>query len=102
MTPVTYTNTDVCQNRHGGNAESVAAYEAGKAKHPKKRQLVLDHIASRGHQGATSHEIAQALGWGLNAVSPRLSELKKKKIIEKSGTRGGAAVHVLVASEVKQ
>lgn len=102
MTPVTYTTTDVCQNRHGGNEQSVAAYEAGKAKHPRCRQAVLDHITAQGANGATSKEIALALGQPLHTVSGRISELKQRNVVHTNGTRNGAAVLVAAKAEVTQ
>ncbi len=62
---------DVCENRHKGNAESIAANpdEATKrAAHTRILDLLVDN-------NLTSKEIAAKLGTELHCVSGRLSEL---------------------------
>lgn len=91
---------DICENRHGGNAESAAAFERIRDGLPLVRQAVFDFIRERGEHGATVHEVAAHLGKTPNAVSGRLTELKADGWIERTDERRGHAAVLVVASKV--
>jgi predicted transcriptional regulator len=52
----------------------------------EKRLKVLD-IIRRSERGATLFEIVESIGWPVNRVSGRVTELKKLKLIHSEGTR---------------
>ena len=84
-------NTDITRNRHGGNPESIAAFEAIRNSLPQQRSTVLQWIEAA-HDGLTCKELAAAWGVGMNVISGRFSELKRDGLIAKRGTRGGCGV----------
>jgi len=45
---------------------------------PEKRQKVYNIILSKGKKGVTRKEIASALGWPINCVTGRVTELRDK------------------------
>lgn len=92
-------SVDPSEARHKGNAESQAAHSRVLLGKPETYRRIIQFVKSRGSQGATVHEIANALGYGpaINKVSGRLSELKTMNRLRKTGTRNNAAV--LVVSE---
>jgi hypothetical protein len=91
---------DICARKHGGNAESVAAYEATKANIGRDRERIVTHIRAQGSYGATRDEIAQETGIPYPTVCGRCAELQRDGIVRKSGvrreTRTGAKAMVLV------
>lgn len=89
---------DPCERKHKGNPESVEAHK--RVRHTKEEtyRAILDYVRSVG--GATSKEIARALGYGeaINKISGRLSELKSgpHQRLKKSGVvREGSAELVI-------
>lgn len=78
---------DICFKRHGGNAQSNEAFLNLRGKLTGRRALVYDHIAQQGTIGATADETSKALGLSTQTVSARFSELKKMKMVTKTGTR---------------
>ncbi len=50
------------------------------------RQIIYDHIVSRGPLGATSQEIEIALGIPAQTVTPRVKELRTLGLVWDSGT----------------
>ncbi len=78
---------DICQNRHGGNAESEAAFQDLLPTLTRQRHVVFKLIHASGGDGLTAHEAAAALGKTPNAVSGRFTELKAAGLITKSGRR---------------
>lgn len=95
-----FTN-DICANRHGGNPESVAAFN--KCDRQSQRENVYDAIRNAGAIGLTRDELAVV--WTrpdyspLSSVSARFTELFAAERIVKVGrrsTRAGcmAAVYV--------
>jgi predicted transcriptional regulator len=80
-------NLDVCERKHGGDSESVAAFESIREALPGRRLHVLRWIASCGDHGGTSKEYAALTGKNLNAISGRFSELKHEGLICKNGKR---------------
>jgi|SRR5579871_799469 predicted transcriptional regulator len=86
---------DITARKHGGNAQSDAAFERLKPVLSRRRREVLDAITRRGLEGAVAKEIATELGLELHKVSGRCSELKALGLIADSGRRrDGAAVLV--------
>jgi hypothetical protein len=93
---------DVCRNRHGGNEESVKAYQGTLSNKDKDLANILEFIRSKGHLGATSDECGIALGIYVQTCSARCSELTAKGHVLKKGVREtsrGSAAAVLVAKE---
>lgn len=93
---------DVCRRRHGGNEESVKAYQATLSNKEKDLFNILEFIRSKGKLGATSDECGIALGIYVQTCSARCSELKAKGYVAKIGTREttrGSPAAVLVAKE---
>ncbi len=78
---------DITERRHKGNEQSTAAFHVIKETLSYKEGLVLGYIKGFGDRGATTDELAEEMGWTPNQVSPRVSELKSKGKIYKSGTR---------------
>jgi hypothetical protein len=80
---------DICEAKHRGNSESVAASGDKDAQ----RERVFDAIAASGDDGLTCDE--------LSAISGRFSELKKDGLIEMRGrrqTRSGSLAGVYVVA----
>lgn len=102
--PRQYDLIDICENRHGGNRESVEAF---KSKSPnqriRQRHAVLDFVKSCGYYGATTDEVAFHFSTTPNAVSGRMSELKRDGLLIETGrrrlTRTGNSAQVLVIGE---
>lgn len=61
------------------------AYQEIRETLPEKRRIVLNAIDTLGL--ATLIEIANWLGWPINSVSGRVTELAKDGLIEDSGQR---------------
>lgn len=57
-------------------------------KLPESRQEVLRLLKAYGGFGATTYRISEALGWPINCVSGRVTELTKSGLIKDSGRRG--------------
>lgn len=91
---------DICANRHGGNAESVAANKRVTPTKAELRISIYDYIASRGAEGATTEEVSIALGIRYTTASARISELEADRWVRKAGRRptsGGSTAAVLQA-----
>jgi len=73
---------DICERKHGGNAESIEANARAD-----KRQGQRDVIATLTNARLTSKEIAIKLGKPLNCISGRCSELKMAGVIVPTGVR---------------
>lgn len=88
---------DITAAKHGGNAESEAAYMRASATMALRRAEVLALIKAIGRNGMTCKEVARVMGVEMHAVSGRISELKRDGLIRPNGERrdGGA---VLVAN----
>jgi predicted transcriptional regulator len=82
---------DITQNKHGGNANSTAAFGAIKDELKPRQQLVYNTIIMR--EQSTVKDIAFWLGCGMNAISGRLTELKKMGKIKVTGRRDGCAIY---------
>jgi len=84
---------DTTENKHGGNANSKAAFDGIYANLTLRQQQVLATIKARGSMGRTCREIADRHGCGMNAISGRLTELKAMGKIKVVGRRDGCAVY---------
>ena len=80
---------DICASRHGGNEQSREANPDQSVKGADRAQ-VFNLI--RYSNGITSKEIAKAMGRGLNCISGRISELKRKQKIAVNGSRDGCGI----------
>lgn len=83
---------DICASKHGGNQESKAAFERGKASHSKQRESVYNTIKTRPKTGFTCREICARLDLEMNVASARMAELKKAKRLESTGVRRGGGL----------
>lgn len=89
---------DPCERKSRGNENSKAAHAKIVHSKAETHAKILDYVKLR--NGATVHEISNALGYGdaINRVSGRLSELKlmkPPKLRESGLKRNGAAVLIL-------
>ena len=94
---------DYCGERHGGNAESEAAFdglaESGEIERQEARVLAL--VAESGAAGITCKEAAVELGTHPNNISGRFTALHAKHEIRRQEADGrvwrrdGAAVWIL-------
>ena len=92
---------DVCAGRHGGNPESVAAFERVAPTLNETRAAILEFARSRKTAGVTVHDVCKHFGKTPNEVSGRLTELKSEEFgfaLRDSGRRKDGA-KVLVAAE---
>ena len=82
---------------HQGNAASLSAWDKHQTRNSNSCQMVYEVIFCS-KDGMTSKEVAQVLGWPINQVSGRFSDLEKRmgKIIGIGIRRMGAEVHVVV------
>lgn len=80
-----------------------AAREMNRPKAPAQREAIVDHIRSRGLDGATTDEIEMALGLPHQSASARVTELRDAGKIETLGevrpTRTGARAIVYVVAD---
>ena len=94
-------NYDICERKHGGNDQSLAAWRS--KNRDNKRGQTFEYIYSREHAGATADECAEHFRTFHNTIAPRLSELKALGFIVKSGrermTRSGCMADVFIARE---
>lgn len=66
---------------------SLQAYHEIAHTLPQKRRAVFEAIHRAGEQGATLFELVDALGWPVNRVSGRVTELKEAQAIADTGER---------------
>lgn len=95
---------DVCENRHGGNPESVEAFLSTPPDCRTRQRIAIHKFAkSKGSYGITTDEVAQELSVPPNSVSGRLSEMKRDGLlvetVHRRKTRMGKMARVLIASE---
>ena len=92
---------DSCEQKHGGNKRSRAAFDRIAPKLAESQQAVLSVIRNAGLRGATNKEIAQLLGWAMHRVSGRRTELLTAgAVIEIDQRRDGGGV--VIASEFRE
>jgi predicted HTH transcriptional regulator len=92
--------TDITKNKHGGNAQSNAAFEKIEESLNLRQLQVLATIKlapgwKPETNGATCKEIAERHNRGMNAISGRITELKRMGKIKQIGRRDGCAVYVI-------
>jgi len=92
--------TDITKNKHGGNAQSNAAFEGIMHMLTLRQLQVLATIKlatgwKSESSGATCKEIAERHNRGMNAISGRITELKRMGKIKQIGRRDGCAVYVI-------
>lgn len=76
---------DVCENKHGGDAESTAAFQT--VNRHQDRTKILNLIIATEKQGATLDELSVVMQRAPNQISGRITELKVQNKIISSGTR---------------
>ena len=82
---------DITENKHGGNANSKAAFGAIENQlKPRQREV---HSCIFWSNGVTCKDIAEAMNTGMNAISGRLTELKAMGKIKVVGRRDGCAIY---------
>lgn len=87
---------DPSERKHKGSETSVAAHRKIEGTKEVTYQKILTLVKARGEFGASSKEIAYALGKQLHAISGRLSEMRAMGKLRDSGLRReGAAVLVV-------
>lgn len=90
---------DLCSGKHGGNAESAAAF-AKLEPHIRDIHATILRLASdAGSGGVTVKEVAEALGRPINAISGRLSELRSDRYCRQVLGQAGA---LLIPSGAKR
>jgi len=86
--------TDITKNKHGGNANSKAAFGEIKDELTFGQSWAKGMIAAFGSKdGITIKEISAICGSGANKFSGRLTELKAMGKIKVVGRRDGCAVY---------
>lgn len=74
---------DICANRHGGNAQSIAANERVTPKKLSMREEIL--LVASWKSSFTLANVAVLLDKPKHAISGRISELLKSGHIERTG-----------------
>lgn len=94
---------DPCANRHGGVAESQAAWERARPTVSEAHVAIVAALREAGPDGLTCKEYVVLAGkrdgrdYGANHFSGRFTELRQAGRIARNGARrDGAAVWVLV------
>jgi predicted HTH transcriptional regulator len=87
--------TDITKNKHGGNAQSNAAFEKIEGKITRTHLEILHHMSLYKVSGTTSKDIAELFDCHLSAISGRITELKRMGKIKQIGRRDGCAVYVV-------
>lgn len=82
---------DICEQRHGGDPESVAAHASIVESKHLMRSRIMAYLAGCGP--ATCDQVEATLGMTHQSASARMSELKRDRLIEPTGdvkpTRSG-------------
>ena len=91
---------DICRRKHGGAETSMAADK--RVQKVNDRRLVFGYIREAGAYGHTLDEIAVLLDRGVNCLSGRLTELRKRGQIVATDrtrpTRTGSQARVYVVA----
>lgn len=69
------------RERVAPNSEPTTSREAAEAittDLARLERIVYAEILSRGHEGATPHEVAEACRISINTVRPRITEMQKR------------------------
>jgi len=96
--------TDICENRHGGNHESVSAFQSTPEDERRfMRERIYRYALRKGDAGITTDEISMKAGLAPNCISGRISELKRDGLLVETSrhrkTRLGRPARVIVARE---
>jgi len=83
--PLPYEARDVCASHHGGNPESVAAFECIKRRAIDALKMVYDFIKAKGN--AIPEEIERGLGLRRSTVGARCTEGKHLGLFRLTGER---------------
>jgi hypothetical protein len=76
---------DVTAGKHGGNAESQAAFETIKKTLKESQRQVLEVVRRLGT--ATTEEVAIAMNKPVHSISGRMAENKRDGLIEATGEK---------------
>jgi hypothetical protein len=87
--------TDITKNKHGGNAQSNAAFEKIEGKITETQQAILWAMGRFSPNGWTVKDVAEWFVTTPNVVSGRITELKRMGKIKQIGRRDGCAVYVI-------
>ncbi len=86
---------DICRSRHGGNPQSEQANRRVEPYKRGTREHLLAIIRACGEHGATLLELSAHFCKTPNAISGRLTELKRDgRVLESGELRKGCAVLV--------
>jgi hypothetical protein len=95
-------NADICENRHGGNEQSRAAFAKVRPKAAALRARILAYLRAMRPAGLTCEQLAVRLDIRYVTMAARLSELKRDGLATDSGERrptsSGATAAVIVAA----
>lgn len=86
---------DICQNRHQGNSESMAANPPSTIKlrdRTRVYELLKHNEKFWPGEGSTSKEIALKMDRRLNCISGRISELKQAGLLTVKGRRDACGI----------
>jgi len=91
---------DICENRHGGNSESVEANASMSTAKVIQGFRIAEFIHGCGERGATAEEVEIGLKMSRSSASARMSELKELGIVvpssERRRTSSGRLARVIV------
>lgn len=94
-------SADVCERKHGGVTESIAAFHAGDKG--ADREQVFEAVKASGERGLTLDELSAAWNRPPNALSARFCELREAgriyKTVETRKTRSGVGARVYRVTE---
>lgn len=90
---------DICENRHGGNRESVGA-NPSRLKKAQDRELIKSLVKESHDRGLTLDEASETLGVPPNNISGRFTELCAEGVLVKTSirrpTRSGKSATVYI------
>jgi hypothetical protein len=90
-------NRDITAGKHGGNAQSVAAYQKAMRGAAQARQDIVN-LLKQHPQGLTCKEMSVMLNKEMHKLSGRITELKELgQVTSTDAVRDGGAVVVLIS-----
>jgi len=78
---------DICENRHGGNPESVLANASMSTMKVLQRYRIAEYIHGLGTQGAICAEVEMIMHIPHQSASARMTELKAMGILVPTASR---------------
>ena len=88
-------------SQRGTSPQSLAAYDT--VDRDRARAEVLAAIAARGQRGATTDELVDLMGWPVNRISGRVTELVERGLCSRGPdtrkTRAGRQAAIVRARE---